>query len=243
MSTNSIALVTGATRGIGTAVASGLAARGHSVWLGARDPEAGRRTADRLSGDVRPVVIDVDDPASIAAAFATIDAAHGRLDVLVNNAAINVDLGDDGPLPLGALAARDLERTFRTNVAGLYATTVAALPLLRRSPAARIVNLSTGLASIEALADPTSRAATRRLFSYTASKAAVNALTLLLAHELRDARILVNAADPGFVATDMNGFAGSLSLEQGAEPVLQLATLPDGGPTGTLLGQDGPAPW
>ena len=118
--------------------------------------------------------------------------------------------------------------------------TVAALPLLRRSSHGRVVNLTTGLASMQALTDPDSRAATRRLFAYTTSKAAVNALTLLLAHELRDAGIAVNAADPGFVATDMNGHAGVLSAEQGAEPVLRLAA---DDVTGALVGQDGPAPW
>jgi NAD(P)-dependent dehydrogenase (short-subunit alcohol dehydrogenase family) len=237
MTTSSpVALVTGATRGIGAAIAAGLAARGHSVWAGARSPDRGRG----FDGAVRPVALDLDDPASIAAAVATIDAAHGRLDLLVNNAAINLDLGADGPLPLGALEPGDFERTLRTNVVGVYAMTVAALPLLRRASGARIVNLTTGLASMQALADPDSRGATRRLFAYTTSKAAVNALTLLLAHELRAEGVAVNAADPGFVATDMNGHAGVLSAEQGAEPVLRLAAADT---TGILAGQDGAAPW
>lgn len=214
-----IALVTGAARGLGTAIAAGLTARGYVVWHGARDPAA-------VPAGARAVALDVDDPASIAAAVDAIGAAHGRLDVLVNNAAINLDLDAEGtPLPLGAVDAEGFARTLRTNVAGVYAVTVAALPLLRRAaPGARVVNLTTGLASAEQLRDPASRGATRRLFTYTSSKAALDALTLLLAHELRDEGILVAAADPGFVATGMNRFAGTLTLEQGAAPVLALAT-------------------
>jgi NAD(P)-dependent dehydrogenase (short-subunit alcohol dehydrogenase family) len=213
-----IALVTGAARGLGTAIAAGLAARGFVVWHGVRDLTA-------APDDVRAVALDVDDPASIAAAVAQIDAVHGRLDVLINNAAVNLDLDDDAaPLPLGAVDADGFVRTLRTNVVGVYAMTVAALPLLRRAaPGARVVN-PTGLASVDALQDPASRGATRRLFTYTTSKAALDALTLLLAHELRGAGIEVVAADPGLVATDMNKFAGTLSLEEGAEPVLRLAT-------------------
>jgi NAD(P)-dependent dehydrogenase (short-subunit alcohol dehydrogenase family) len=214
-----IALVTGAARGLGTAIAAGLAARGHVVWHGARDPAA-------APAGTRAVALDVDDPASIANAIATIEAEHGRLDVLVNNAAINLDLdADAAPLPLGAVDADGFARTLRTNVVGVYAVTVAALPLLRAAaPGARVINLTTGLAATDALRDPTSRGATRRLFTYTSSKAAVDALTLLLAHELRDEGISVATADPGFVATDMNKFAGTLSLEEGAAPVLALAT-------------------
>jgi NAD(P)-dependent dehydrogenase (short-subunit alcohol dehydrogenase family) len=237
MTSRPTALVTGATRGIGTAIVAGLAARGYRVHLGARDPEAGRRAADAIDGDVVPLRLDVDDPGSIAAALAGIE----RLDVLVNNAAINLDLGPDGPLAVEAVSADALERTLRTNVVGLYAVTVAALPALRRATTARVVNLTTGLASVAALQDPSSRAATRRLFAYTTSKAAVNALTLLLAHELRADGVLVNAADPGYVSTAMNGFTGTLSVEQGAAPVLALAT--ETAATGTLLGPDGATGW
>lgn len=213
-----IALVTGAARGLGTALAAALAARGHVVWHGARDPAA-------VPAGARGVALDVDDPASIAAAMATIEAEHGRLDVLINNAAINLDLDDDAaPLPLGAVDADGFAATLRTNVVGVYATTVAALPLLRRAaPGARVVNLTTGLAATDALKDPTSRGATRRLFTYTSSKAAVDALTLLLAHELAGEGIAVVAADPGFVATDMNRFAGTRSLQEGAAAVLGAA--------------------
>jgi NAD(P)-dependent dehydrogenase (short-subunit alcohol dehydrogenase family) len=224
------ALVTGATRGIGAAIAAGLAARGYRVHLGARDLDAGRRLADEIAGDILPLRLDVDDSESIAAAVGRIE----RLDALVNNAAINLDLGPDGPLPPEAVTADAFTRTLRTNVIGLYGVTIAALPALRRSASARIVNLTTGLASVRALEDPSSRAATRRLFSYTTSKAAVNAVTLLLAHELRPHGILVNAADPGLVATAMNGFSGMLSVEQGAAPAIRLATETD--QTGVLLG-------
>jgi NAD(P)-dependent dehydrogenase (short-subunit alcohol dehydrogenase family) len=230
MNDDRIALVTGAGRGIGVAIADGLAARGFTVWRATRDGRDG-------------LALDLDDPGAIARAVAQVQAAHGRLDVLVNNAAVNADLDGPEPRPLGDATAAELEQTLRTNVVGPYALTIAALPLLRASSAARVVNLTTGLAGVRALEDPASRAATRRLYTYTTSKAALNALTLLLAHALRDERILVNAADPGFVATDMNHHAGILSVEQGAAPAIALATLPDDGPTGMLFGQDGPQPW
>jgi NAD(P)-dependent dehydrogenase (short-subunit alcohol dehydrogenase family) len=222
--TKPTALVTGANRGLGTAIVAGLAARGYRVFLGTRNLDA----APTIDGDVHPVELDVDDPGSIDRALAPID----RLDALVNNAAINLDLSPDGPLPATAVTTDAFTRTLRTNVTGLYATTIAALPALRRASTARVVNLTTGLASLDALRDPGSRAATRRLFAYTTSKAAVNALTLLLAHELRPDGILVNAADPGLVATAMNGFTGPQTVEEGARPVLALAT--ETTSTGTL---------
>lgn len=214
-----VALVTGAARGLGTAIAAGLADHGFVVWHGARDPSA-------VPTGAHAVALDVDDPASIAAAMATIDVAHGRLDLVVNNAAVNFDLDDAAaPLPLGAVDTNAFARTLHTNVVGVYAVTVAALPLLRRAaPGARVINLTTGLAAPDQLQDPTSRGATRRLFTYTTSKAAVDALTLLLAHELAPDGITVTAADPGFVATDMNKYAGTLSLQEGAAPVLAAAT-------------------
>ena len=189
--TTRTALVTGATRGIGVEIARQLAAAGQTVYLGARDRERGEQIAAQIAGDARALQLDVTDADSVAAAALHIEKHAGRLDVLVNNAAINTDLGPDGVRAPQSVTADQVRATFDTNVAGLVAITNAVLPMLRRSPAARIVNLSSGIASLTHMTDPTSRAAQRRLLAYSASKAAVNALTLLYANELRD------AANPG----------------------------------------------
>jgi NAD(P)-dependent dehydrogenase (short-subunit alcohol dehydrogenase family) len=233
-----VALVTGATRGIGTEIARQLAAAGQTVYLGARELGRGEEVAATLAGDVRPIALDVTDEETIAAAAARLAHEAGRLDVLVNNAAINTDLGPDGMIAPEHVAAAQLRATLDTNVVGLIATTNALLGLLRRSPAPRIVNLSSAIASLTAMSDPGSRAAQRRLLAYSTSKAAVNAATLLYANELRSEQIRVNAVDPGVVATDMNGHTGSLTPAEGARIAVLLATQADG-PTGTFLRDDG----
>lgn len=249
-STHQIALVTGATRGIGREVARQLAAAGHVVYLGARDAAAGATVAAELAeaGDVRPLRLDVTDVASIAAAVERVEAEAGRLDVLVNNAGVNLELTPEGPVALPDVEAETVRATFETNVVGLIAVTNALLPLLRRAPGARIVNLSSDIASLRLMTEPDSRAATRRMLAYSSSKAAVNAATLLYANELREERILVNAASPGFVSTDLTHHKGALPVEEGARVPVLLATLGPDGPTGTFLAEDGtpegsPAPW
>ena len=237
--TTRTALVTGATRGIGVEIARQLAAAGQTVYLGARDLLRGEQIAAQIAGDARAVQLDVTDADSVAAAALQIEKHSGRLDVLVNNAAINTDLGPDGVRAPQSVTADQLRATFDTNVVGLVAITNAVLPMLRRSPSGRIVNLSSGIASLTHMTDPTSRAAQRRLLAYSASKAAVNAITLLYANELRTAAILVNAADPGFVATDMNDHQGTLAPSAGASVAVRLALLPDDGPTGTFVTHDG----
>ena len=239
-----IALVTGANKGIGKETARGLAALGMTVWLGARDEDRGRAAEAELregGGDVRFVPLDVTDAAGIAAVAKAIDADHGRLDVLVNNAGI-VGTGFDvvpSTTPVDALRA-----AYETNFFGAVAVTNALLPLLRRSAAGRIVNLSSQLGSLTVIGDPASPYAdTPLLLAYDSSKTALNMATVLLARELQGTAIKVNAVSPGYCATDLNAFTGHLSAADGAKIPVLAATLPDDGPSGTFFGAEGPIPW
>ncbi|WP_375402121.1 SDR family oxidoreductase [uncultured Sphingomonas sp.] len=237
-----IALITGANKGIGREVARQLGHAGLHVLLGARDLQAGEATAAVLveeGVDTRAVHIDLDDPAGIAALAASIDAEHGRLDILVNNAGIVAE--GDGPPETADLAAA--RRIFEVNFFGTLAVTQAMLPLLRRGRSPRIVNVSSSLGSIALNADPAWQYAAVKLTGYNASKAALNMLTVQLAATLSDVGIKVNAANPGYTATDLNGHAGHQTIEQGAEAAVRLALLPDDGPTGGFFSADGPEPW
>lgn len=235
---HNIALVTGANKGIGHAIAAQLAEAGYVVYLGSRDAERGRHAADELSTDqrdVRFVAIDVTDQASVDAAAAVIDEQFGHLDVLVNNAGIFVQ----GPTAPSETTAGDMACTYDTNVFGVVRVTNAMLPLLRKSHAARIVNIGTEIASLHHLAEGDHPMGEfPLLLAYNSSKSALNAITIAYAKELADAGIKVNVAAPGYVATDLNGHAGMLSLEQGARIPVQMATLPADGPTGTFAAAD-----
>ncbi len=241
-STQKIALVTGANKGIGFEVARGLAAAGCTVLVGARNPVLGQEAADKLNAeglDTRYLAIDLDDPASIQAAASQIESQFGHLDILVNNAGI-ADRAD-GPPSTVALDA--VERTMKINFVGSLAVTQAMLPLLRKSPGARIVNVSSGLGSLTQNSDPNYEYAFAKPLAYNASKAALNMLTVHLAYELRDTPIKVNAADPGYTATDLNGHSGPQTIQEGAEETIRLALLPDDGPTGTYSDRKGLVPW
>ncbi|MEZ4451860.1 MAG: SDR family oxidoreductase [Nannocystaceae bacterium] len=242
MHSKTIALVTGANKGIGRETAHRLAELGMTVLVGARDPGRGASAVASLratSSDVHLVHLDVTDEASIGRAAAEVAARFGGLDVLVNNAAIG---GRGGPPSTQDLAV--MREIFATNVFGLVAVTQAFLPLLARSPAARIVNLSSSLGSQRLAADPESAVAHQAaLFGYSASKAAVNAFTIRLANELRGTNTRVNSACPGYVATDLNQHRGTRTVQQGAEIVVRLATLPDDGPTAGFFNDAGPVPW
>jgi NAD(P)-dependent dehydrogenase (short-subunit alcohol dehydrogenase family) len=230
-----IALVTGGNKGIGEALVRRLAAEGLTVYLGARDPARGHEAAERIAAsgaDVRFVALDVTDEAQVSAAVARIDAEAGRLDVLVNNAATNASR-----VAPADVTVDDVRRTFDVNVFGVVTVTRACLPLLRRTPGARIVNLSSPLGSLGMLADPDSPVAGAAMLAYSSSKAALNALTLLYANALRDEKILVNAVNPGFVMTDMTGGRGFLTADDGAEAPVRLALLGPDGPTGTFSGR------
>ncbi len=237
-----IALVTGANKGIGFEIARQLAQTGVMVMMGARDKSRGRAAADELARDglaVEPIVIDVNDEKTIAAAAEEIAARHGRLDILVNNAGI-VD-GADGPPTLGTVAAA--RRLMETNFLGSLALTQAMVPLLRKSAAGRIVNLSTTLGSLQVNGDPTSPYYEARLIGYNASKAALNMLTVQLAAELKGTSIVVNSVAPGYVQTDLTGGNGHMTPAEGARLPVQYALLGEGAVSGQFVAPEGPVAW
>jgi NAD(P)-dependent dehydrogenase (short-subunit alcohol dehydrogenase family) len=237
-----IALVTGANKGIGFEIARQIGRTGVTVLLGARNKAAGEQAAAALTGegiDARFIAIDIADYASIEAAAASISTGFGRLDILVNNAGINDP--SDGPAPTARLDA--VERVLRTNFLGALAVTQSMLPLLRKSKAARIVNVSSGLGSLTQNADPSYPSAAVKFIGYSASKAALNMLTVQLAYLLRDTAIKVNSADPGYTATDLNGHRGTQTVPEGAAEAIRLALLDDDGPTGTYSDRKGMVPW
>ena len=233
-----IALVTGANKGIGFETARQLGARGVTVLAGARDQARGiaaeraLRQGLRDGVEVRFVPLDVTDAASVREAAEWIEKEYGRLDILVNNAGIAVGGGPPSETDLEAM-----REVFQTNVFGVIMVTNAMLPLLRRAPAARIVNVSSEVGSITAMTDPGSPLAQMPAgLAYPSSKTALNMITALYAKELRDTAIKVNAANPGYTATDLNGNSGFRSAAEGAEVSVHLATLDASGPTGTLWG-------
>ena len=225
-----IALVTGGNKGIGLAIARQLAAEGHRVWLGCRDAGRGETAARALGGeglDVRSVLLDVTDDASVAAAVAALEEAEGRLDVLVNNAGLMF-----APSPsLEVEPLDEIRRMFETNVLGVLRVTQLFLPLLRRSKGARIVMMSSGLSSLGDALDMRSETWTVGLGGYCASKTALNMLTVKLAKELASEGIKVNAVDPGLTATDMTGNGAGQTPSEGARPAVALATTHAYGPT------------
>ncbi|MCA2221900.1 SDR family oxidoreductase [Nonomuraea aurantiaca] len=243
MSEQSIALVTGANKGIGYEIAAGLGGLGWRVGVGARD--AGRRESAveklRAAGvDAFGVPLDVTDDASVAAAARLVEERAGRLDALVNNAAVTGGMPQD-PTTVDLSAVR---AAVETNVIGVIRVTNAMLPLLRRSASARIVNMSSSVGSLTRQTTSTDLAVIGPLSAaYAPSKTFLNAVTLQYAKQLRDTTILINAACPGFVATDLNGFRGVRTPEQGAAIAIRLATLPDGGPTGAFFEDAGVVPW
>ena len=240
--THRIALVTGANKGIGLEIARQLAQAGVSVIIGARDADRAGAAVAGLASDglqVRSVALDLNDHASIAAAAGTIHTEHGRLDILVNNAGI-VDVADGPPTSGSPDAAR---RIMDTNFVGTLAVTQAMMPLLRRSAAARIVNLSSSLASLAVNGDPASPYYSARLIGYNASKAALNMLTVQLAEELRDTPHVVNSVSPGYVKTDLTGHNGFMTPEEGAKLPVQYALLGEDAVSGHFVEAAGRTPW
>lgn len=232
MATSKIALITGANKGIGLETARQLGRLGITVLIGARDEQRGSAAVETLKKEkitAHVAVIDVTNEASIAKAAAEIGKTFGRLDILINNAA--VQLGPvDGPASTTSL--KTMRDTFESNFFGLIAVTQAMLPLVRKSPAGRIVNLTSILGSLSEHADPNSTIYNVKYTAYDTSKAAVNMYTNHLAHELRETKIKVNAAHPGWVKTDMGGPSAPMEQEDGAKTSVWLATLGEDGPTG-----------
>lgn len=237
-----IALVTGATRGIGFETVRQLASHGVHVLLAGRDSSRAVAAALRLQGEglnVEAIELDVVDAASIAAAAKLVEAKHGHLDILVNNAGV---LADDAQKKPSEQSLATWRKTFDTNVFGLVAVTQAFLPLLRKSDAGRIVNVSSILGSITLHSDPKSPIYDYKVPAYNVSKSAVNAWTVQLAHELRDTAIKVNTIHPGSVKTDMNS-AGNLEVEEGARSSVELALIDASGPTGSFSHLGKSLPW
>ncbi|HEX7645014.1 MAG TPA: SDR family NAD(P)-dependent oxidoreductase [Burkholderiaceae bacterium] len=229
--TQRVALITGANKGIGREVAYVLGRIGGRVLLGARDHVCGEAAAAEMREEgiyANYIHLDVNRPETLEAAALGIEEDYGRLDVLVNNAGI-ADRADGLP---GTACIEAVRRIFDTNFFGALSVTQAMLPLLRKSRSARIVNVSSGLGSLAYNSDPQTEFADIKKIGYSASKAALNMLTVQLAYELRGSGIKVNSADPGYTATDLNGHRGCQSVAQGAISSIQLALLEDDGPSG-----------
>jgi NAD(P)-dependent dehydrogenase (short-subunit alcohol dehydrogenase family) len=228
--TTTIALITGANKGIGLETARQFGVRGFTVLVGARDGERGREAERALRADgidARFVPLDVTDDASVRQAADWVEREYGRLDILVNNAGI---ARGNPPSQTDLDAMREV---YEVNVFGVIRVTNAMLPLLRRAPAARIVNVSSEVGSISSQTDPASPLASMPAgLAYPSSKTALNMITALYAKELRDTPIKVNAANPGYTKTDLNRNSGFRSVTEGAEASVHLATLPADGPNG-----------
>jgi NAD(P)-dependent dehydrogenase (short-subunit alcohol dehydrogenase family) len=238
--TKKIALVTGANKGIGRAIVQGLAYQGFTVFLGARDAVKGEQAASalRADGDVRFVVLDVIDAASVNAAEQLIATQTGRLDVLVNNAGIGAAPGSGFHEPIEETVA-NMRAVYETNVFAVVTVTNAFLPLLLKSPAGRIVNVTSKRGSI----GEEGAWVGRPNMTYSSSKTALNAITVHYARSLKTTNIKVNGAAPGHVATDFNGFRGTRTPEQGADVAIRLAQLGSDGPTGVVFEDEQQLAW
>ena len=239
-----IALITGANKGIGFEIARQLGAKGIIVLVGARDQARGDEAARRLQSEgieASAVHLDVTDQATINSAASFIEETYGKLDILVNNAGISLKEGRVPPSELDVEVFRSL---YDTNAFGVFAVTKAMLPLLRRSDAGRIVNMSSPMGSLTLNSDPNSfYVRMPPLLAYNSSKTAVNAITVFFANELRNTNIKVNSVSPGYVATDLNDHNGMLMPQQGAKTPVTFATLPADGPTGGFFEENGAVPW
>ncbi len=232
MASRKIALITGGNKGIGLETARQLGPHGVTIIIGARDAARGKAAADELQAqgiDAKGVVLDITSKVSIDAAAAQVGKEFGHLDILINNAGV---LNYAKEHVASGVDLATLRETFETNFFGLVATTQAFLPLIKKSPAGRIVNLTSILGSIAEHADPNSPIYHAKFLAYDSSKAAVNMFTNHLAHELKGTNIKVNAAHPGWVKTDMGGPEAPMELVDGAKTSVMLATLPDSGPSG-----------
>lgn len=243
MSATKIALITGANKGIGLETARQLAQHGVTVLVGARDAAKGEAAVGTLRGegiDAYAITIDVADAASIEAAAAKVEAEYGKLDILINNAGT---MKDDATKGVSGQTLDTWRETFETNVFGLIATTKAFLPLLHKSEAGRIVNLSSILGSNTLHSEPGSPIYDFKVPAYNVSKSAVNAWTVQLAYELKDTPIKVNAAHPGWVKTEMGGEGAQMEIPDGAKTSVFLATLPADGPNGGYFHLGETLPW
>jgi NAD(P)-dependent dehydrogenase (short-subunit alcohol dehydrogenase family) len=242
--TGKVALITGANKGIGLETAHQLGKLGVTILVGTRDLAKGEAAAEVLRGvgvDARAIKLDVVNEADRAAAAKFIEKEFGRLDILVNNAGVLLDPRGGNATSTTPIAM--LRETFETNFFAVVALTQTLLPLIRKSKAGRIVNLSSILASLTLHATKGSPIYDAKTFAYDASKAALNSYTIHLAHELRGTKIKVNSAHPGWVKTEMGGEGAQMELGDGAKTSVRLATLPESGPTGGYFHMGDALPW
>jgi len=246
---NQVWLITGSSRGLGRALAEALLAAGHKLVATARNPKQLSPLVERYGDQVLAVALDVTDERAAAAAIQAAVDSFGRLDVLVNNAAVShagkpgrslEEIAKSGRLSVVTLD--EVRAVFETNVFGAIAVTQAMLPLLRDAPAGRVVNVSSAGGSLTLNSDP--KNPHRLMFgTYSSSKTALNAITLAFASALESTGIKVNAACPGFTATDLNNFQGTRTVQEAAREPVRLALLDANGPTGTFSNEDGEIPW
>lgn len=236
MTAKKVALVTGANKGLGFEISRQLGEKGFTVVMGARDQAKAEAAAAKLREeglDAHPVKLDVTNSEDVARLPQFFKEQFGGLDVLINNAGVNADNDQSTRL-------QNLRKTYETNVFGAFAVTEALLPLLKESPAGRVVNQSSILGS---LATVSAGVGAWTIPAYTSSKAALNMLTVVAAYELKDTKVKVNAAHPGWVKTDMGGDEAPLDVKEGAKTAVDLATLPDDGPSGAFIHLGQNLPW
>lgn len=247
MTKNKVAFITGANRGIGFETARELGKKGITVVLGCRDKGKGDEAVQKLKakGIENALVFsfDIDKMDDHKKVYDCLEKKFGKLDILINNAGILLERTDKDPLGSTFTSQEILRRTFDSNFFNLVALTQTLLPLLHKSPAGRIVNLSSILGSLTVLSDPHSSIHESKTFAYGASKSALNAFTVNLAQELKGTKIKVNSAHPGWVKTDMGGQEAPIELEDGAKTSVRLALLADDGPTGGFFHLDEKVPW
>ncbi len=243
---NKVALITGANKGIGFGIARKLGKQGITVLIAARNQEKGREAVSKLQFediDAHFIKLDVRDKTSIEQAYNAIAERFGKLDILVNNAGVNLEFSAGLPAP-SQVSLDTLKETFEINFFGVVAVTQGMLPLIHKSDAGRIVNISSDMASLTLHQDSNFKLYDFKQLAYDASKTAVNAFTIHLAHELKDTNIKVNSAHPGWVKTDMGTDAGELTIDEGAATPVWLATLPEDGATGGYFDENQqPMPW
>ena len=250
MENGKVAFITGANRGLGLETARELGKQGIVVVLGSRDPKKGEAAAVKLRDEgitAETLGFDVTKSQDHQKAYDYFAKKYGRLDILVNNAGVlkesQISPTGTGPNPVTAVSTEMLRETFETNFFAPVALTQKLLPLMRKAPAGRIVNVSSILSSLTLHSDPNSPIYAFKTFAYDASKAALNAFTIHLAYELRDNKIKVNSAHPGWVKTEMGGPNATMEVSEGGKTSAQLATLADDGPNGGFFHLGQPLPW
>ena len=243
---NKIALITGANKGLGFGIARQLGKQDITVLIASRNESRGKEAVNKLQHeniDAHFVQLDVGDRASIESAYKAIAEQFGKLDILVNNAGVNLEFSAGLPAP-SQISLDVLKQTFEINFFGTVAVTQAMLPLVRQADAGRIVNISSDMASLILHQNPDFKFYDYKQLAYDSSKTAVNAFTIHLAHELKDTKIKVNSAHPGWIKTDMGTDAGELTIDEGAATPVWLATLSEDGATGGYFNEyQQPMPW